>query len=93
MKNWKDVIQYGTAVGALTSGIVLAYINYFDIQDLTNGVLGYVAQTLIYAGSIFGVTMYWNGKYGELKAVVDRNKDEIDNINAKVVGSSSEHAV
>lgn len=93
MEKWKDLVQYSTAVGSLVSGIVLAYFNYFDTQDLTNGVLGYVAQTLIYAGSIFGVTMYWNGKYGELKAVVDRNKDEIDHINAKVVGSSSEHAV
>ena len=73
MKNWKDIVQYTTAVTSLTSGIVLTFFQYFDSGDVTNGVLGYVAQTLIYAASIFGVTMYWNGKYSELKSMVRRN--------------------
>lgn len=65
MKNWKDIVQYSTAVASLVSGIVLTYFQYFDSGDITNGMLGYVAQTLVYAASIFGVTMYWNGKYHE----------------------------
>lgn len=73
MKNWKDIVQYTTAVTSLASGIVLTFFQYFDSGDVTNGVLGYVAQTLIYAASIFGVTMYWNGKYSELKSMVRRN--------------------
>lgn len=73
MKNWKDIVQYTTAVVSLASGIVLTFFQYFDSGDVTNGVLGYVAQTLIYAASIFGVTMYWNGKYSELKSMVRRN--------------------
>lgn len=73
MKNWKDIVQYTTAVASLTSGIVLTYFQYFDSGDITNGMLGYVAQTLIYAASIFGVTMYWNGKYSELRQMVRNN--------------------
>lgn len=73
MKNWKDIVQYTTAVASLASGIVLTYFQYFDSGDITNGMLGYVAQTLIYAASIFGVTMYWNGKYSELKSMVRNN--------------------
>lgn len=73
MKNWKEITQYTTAVASLASGIVLTYFQYFDSGDITNGMLGYVAQTLIYAASIFGVTMYWNGKYSELKSIVVRN--------------------
>ena len=65
MERWKDIVQYSTAVAAFTSGVALAFLQYFDTQDLTNGVLGYVAQVLVYAASIFGVTMYWNGKYKE----------------------------
>lgn len=65
MERWKDIVQYSTAVAAFTSGVALAFLQYFDTQDLTNGVLGYVAQVLVYAASIFGVTMYWNGKYRE----------------------------
>ena len=70
MKNWKEITQYTTAVASLTSGIVLAYFQYFNSGDVTNGILGYVAQTLVYAASIFGVTMYWNGKYNELRCMV-----------------------
>ena len=69
MKNWKDIVQYTTAVASLTSGMVLTFIQYFDSGDISHGVLGYVAQTLIYAASIFGVTMYWNGKYSELRQI------------------------
>ena len=70
MKNWKDIVQYTTAVASLTSGMVLTFIQYFDSGDISHGVHGYVAQTLIYAASIFGVTMYWNGKYSELRQMV-----------------------
>jgi hypothetical protein len=76
MKNWKELTQYTTAVASLTSGIVLTYFQYFNSGDITNGMLGYVAQTLIYAASIFGVTMYWNGKYSELKSIVVRNNGD-----------------
>lgn len=83
MKVWKDIIQYATAVISFTSGITLTFLQYFDSGDISNGVLGYVAQTLVYAASIFGVTMYWNGKYNELKQTIIRNGNDTD-----LVGSS-----
>ena len=51
---------------------------------LVSGVLWYVAQCLVYAGSIFGVTMYIHSKWGEVKNYIDENvqpkakKDEKD---------------
>lgn len=84
MKNWKDIVQYTTAVASLTSGIILTYLQYFNSGDISSGVLGYVAQTLLYAASIFGVTMYWNGKYNELKQIVQTNA-----ANTNLVSSSS----
>ena len=77
MKGWKDIIQYSTAVASLTSGIVLAFFQYFDSQDISNGVLGYVAQTLVYAASIFGVAMYWNGKYQESSNMWNNRYNEL----------------
>lgn len=74
MNTWKDIVQYTTAVVAMTSGIVLSYIQYFDLGDISTGVLGYVAQMLLYAAGIFGVTMYWNGKYNELKSFIANEK-------------------
>lgn len=95
MKIWKEITQYSTAVAALTSGIALAFLQYFDSGDLSNGVLGYVAQVLVYAGSIFGVTTYWNGKNKESAALFDARysalKREIENDRntTDMVGSSS----
>lgn len=95
MKTWKDITQYSTAVVALTSGIALAFLQYFDAKDLSNGVLGYVAQVLVYAAGIFGVTMYWNGKYRESTAMFDARfkelKKEVENDrNISVADRSSE---
>lgn len=95
MKQWKDITQYGTAVAALASGVTLAFLQFFDAGDLSNGVLGYVAQVLVYAGSIFGVNIYWNGKNKESMALMDAKystlKQEIEHVrnNTNVVSSSS----
>ena len=77
MERWKDITQYTTAVAAFISGVVLAFVQYSETGDLSNGVLGYVAQVLVYAASIFGVTMYWNGKYREAMNVVDNKYNEL----------------
>jgi hypothetical protein len=77
MERWKDITQYTTAVAAFISGVVLAFVQYSETGDLSNGVLGYVAQVLVYAASIFGVTMYWNGKYREAMNVVDNRYNEL----------------
>lgn len=83
MKTWKEIVQYATAVTAMASGVILAFMQYFDSGDITNGVLGYVAQVLLYAASIFGATMYWNGKYNELRSLVVNDKN-----NTNMVSSS-----
>ena len=78
MEKWKDITQYSTVVAAFASGVALAFIQYFETGDLTNGVLGYVAQVLVYAAGIFGVTMYWNGKYRETMNVLDARYSRIE---------------
>lgn len=77
MKTWKDITQYSTAVISLLSGIVLTFCQYFETGDISNGVLGYVGQTLLYASAIFGVTMYWNGKYQEQNLKWDSRYNEL----------------
>lgn len=77
MSLWKDVVQYSTAVASLTSGIILAFFQFFNTDDISNGVLGYVGQTLVYAASIFGVAMYWNGKYRETSNMWNNRYNEL----------------
>ena len=82
--NTKEWIQYGSAIAMIVSGIVLAFLSFFinDDHDIADGVLWYIAQALIYAGGIFGVSIYFKTKLGEfesnarkeLKEYIDRKE-------------------
>ncbi|MBO5699111.1 MAG: hypothetical protein J6R79_03820 [Bacteroidaceae bacterium] len=49
-----------SALVLLASGVVLAYLSFFTSADgeISNSVLWYFAQTLVYAGSVFGLKLY-----------------------------------
>lgn len=73
--NTKEWIQYATAIAMITSGIILAFLSFFfNNYDIADGVLWYISQALVYAGAIFGVSLYFKTKLGEFES---RTKDEI----------------
>lgn len=51
-------VQYACAVLLIVSSIALAFVQVFDIQTIANGVLMYIAQAFLLAGSIFGLEYY-----------------------------------
>lgn len=74
-KNTKEWIQYGSAIAMLFSGVALTFLSFFlNGYDVADGVLWYVGQTLVYAGSIFGVTVYVNTKFDNLKRREERKE-------------------
>lgn len=75
----KDRVQYGTAVIMLLSGMVLTFLSFFRNGDVVEGVLWYAGQTMVYAGSIFGITMYVRTKSGEIKNYIDELLNTNDN--------------
>lgn len=80
-KNTKEWIQYGSAVVVLIFAIVLVYISYFTskTQDVTDNVLWYFAQSLMYAGSVFGVAIAIDAKFENIKnKFLNHNRDEKD---------------
>lgn len=67
-KNTKDWIQYGSAIGMLATGVLLTFLCFFLNQyNINDSVLLYVAQCLVYAGSIFGVSIYIRSKITDVK--------------------------
>lgn len=76
-KNTKEWIQYGSAIVVLSFAIVLVYISYFTSQrgDVTDNVLWYFAQSLMYAGSIFGVAIAIDAKFENIKNKFLNHKD------------------
>ena len=69
--NAKDKIQYSTAAFMLLSGVVLTYCSFFMKGDVLDSVLWYAGQTMVYAGSIFGVSVLIRTKSGELRNYID----------------------
>jgi hypothetical protein len=77
-QNLRESLQYGTAIGMVVSGIILAFLSFFlNGYNISNGVLWYISQALVYSGAIFGVNIYFKTKLGDFES---RVKDEISNI-------------
>lgn len=65
----KTKLQFWSACVLMLSGILLSVAGFCvdPVGEISDSVLWYFAQTLIYAGSIFGVSSYINGKFEQLK--------------------------
>lgn len=77
-KDTKEKIQYGTAVMMLVTGAVLAVISLVmnDWAEIPDSVLWYTAQCFVYAGSVFGVSLVINYKFGQIESHIRRQLDE-----------------
>ena len=58
-----------SALFLLTSGVILTFLSFFTSEsgEISDSVLWYFAQCLIYAGSVFGVTAYIDTRLKNLK--------------------------
>lgn len=65
-------VQYACAVLLIASSIALAFLNESRLGNIANGVLLYIAQAFLLAGSIFGLQSYIN-KFNEY--VTKRSKE------------------
>lgn len=81
---WKEKVQYTTACFMLLTGASMSMYQCFSSGDIAGGVLGYVAQTLVYAASIFGVGLYIQSKFGEIKNyLVEKEYDSNNTVDEK----------
>ncbi len=84
--NTKDWIQYSTAIAMIASAIILTFLDYLMTQTIGQGVLWYVSEALVYAGSIFGVSIYFRTKLGDFESKSrERVKQEMEEITDKIV--------
>ena len=78
MKHFYPVFQYACALLLIVSSIVMVAFQIFTIADVAGGLLLYVAQAFLLAGSIFGLDFYVrqiNSKLnGVIKETAKRNK-------------------
>lgn len=73
----KEMVQYASAIAMLLSGIVLAFLCFFlNDYNITDSVMWYVSEALIYAGGIFGVSIYFRSRLGEMESRTNRKIEE-----------------
>lgn len=75
----KEDIQVWTAVGMLIAGVGLSVAGFLvePLGIIHDSILWFFAQCLVYAGSIFGVYIYVNGRvHNALKDFTERNKGD-----------------
>lgn len=68
-KETRTDIQIYSAIVMLLAGVALATAGFIVVPtgEISDSVLLFFAQCLIYAGSIFGVSVYIHTKFAELK--------------------------
>ena len=75
--NVREELQYGTAIGMVVSGIVLAFLSFFlNNYVISDSILWYIGQALVFFGAISGVNVYIKSKVnGELSSMLKQKKE------------------
>ncbi len=66
-------IQYTCAVLLILTSIMMVAFQVFTIQDVANGLLIYIGQAFLLAGSIFGLDYYID----KCKYILTNNKNTL----------------
>ena len=69
--------QVCSALAMLLAGVALSVAGFLvpPVGEISDSVLWFFAQCLIYAGSIFGVSIYVQSKFTELKDEISNRKN------------------
>ena len=79
-KGTQNTIMVCTAVGMLLVGVALNIAGFIvpPTGEISDSVLWVLAQSLIYAGSVFGVKSYIDGKVEDLRTKLKNKNNEDD---------------
>ncbi len=73
-KETRTTYQVFSALAMLLAGVALSIAGFIvpPVGEISDSVLWFFAQCLIYAGSIFGVSIYVQSKFTELKDQLEK---------------------
>lgn len=75
---YKAVIQVYSAVAMLVAGVGLSIAGFVvpPTGEISDSVLMFSAQCLVYAGSALGINVYINSKFSDIKRQLTHNQSE-----------------
>ena len=80
-KETRTDIQVFTAIGMLVAGVGLSIAGFIvpPTGEISDSVLMFTAQCLVYAGSALGINVYINSKFSDIKKQLTTNhpKNEV----------------
>lgn len=91
----KDVIQYGSAVAMIVTGIVLAIASFIWLKLIHQSVLMYVGEAVGFASAVFGLTVYSTSKIRESRDLMQEDFEALkrDLLNRKTDNHNSDEAL
>ena len=77
-KEVKEAIQYGSAIAMLLLGAVLSVAGFITdpAGEIHESVLWLFAQCLIYAGSVFGISVYMTDRFSRIEKKLNLKDDK-----------------
>ena len=77
-KEVKETIQYGSAIAMLLLGGVLSVAGFITAPagEIHESVLWLFAQCLIYAGSVFGISVYMTDRFSRIDKKLNLKDDK-----------------
>lgn len=81
----KEKTQYGTAIAALASGIIMCFLSFFlNKYSIEESALMYCGEMIIFCSGVFGVNLYIKNKVLEAEArinnKIDRKMKKVDDL-------------
>lgn len=61
----KDVIQYGSAIAMMATGIILSVSSFFWLRFIHASVLTYMGEAVGFCSAVYGLTVYSRSKFRE----------------------------
>ena len=83
--DWKDKIQYTTAVMSFLAGIGMGFLSFLTHGTIESAVLMFLGECLVLTASIYGITMYVRTKFGEIKNFILDQKYDDDRHDCEIV--------
>lgn len=77
-KDIKENIQYGSAIAMLMLGAALSIAGFITAPagQIHESVLWLFAQCLIYAGSVFGISVYMSDRFNKIEKKLNLKDDK-----------------
>ena len=79
-KETRTDIQVFTAIAMLVAGVSLSIAGFIvpPTGEISDSVLMFTAQCLVYAGSALGINVYINSKFSDIKKQLTNNQPKGD---------------